>query len=315
MSKQVDPKKPVTNPAKATTPAQPAQPKPAQGAAPKNPVAEPRVAKKPDTQAPVQAKPVDPKAAPAKAVPAKPTDAKVAPAKAVPAKPTDAKAAPVKPTDAKAQPAAPQKPTLHSDIDKIVVDATKGYEHKKTSKTEIVHEVKEVKIAGDDKKQYTALVVYLPFVYYKNHKGLLSKIVNDIQSKKKLPTFLVAQRTLINKKSDFKQKISRNRTLTSVYDSILEDLISPGTIIGKRQRYHLDGSQHNKIFLNEESKAFLENKTTLITQIYKQLTNRKVTFEFRPEINFIKVPLIKSPRAKPIRKAAPKKDNAAVAAQ
>lgn len=311
MSKQVDPKKPVTNPAKATTPAQPAQPKPAQVAAPKNPVAEPRVVKKPDTQAPVQAKPVDSKAAPAKAVPAKPVDPKAAPAKAAPVKPTDAKAVPATP----AQPAGPQKSTLHSDIDKIVVDATKGYEHKKTSKTEIVHEVKEVKIVGDDKKQYTALVVYLPFVYFKNHKGLLSKIVNDIQSKKKLPTFLVAQRTLINKKSDFKQKISRNRTLTSVYDSILEDLISPGTIIGKRQRYHLDGSQHNKIFLNEESKAFLENKTTLIAQIYKQLTNRKVTFEFRPEINFIKVPLIKAPRAKPIRKAAPKKDNAAVAAQ
>lgn len=251
----------------------------------KAPVVDAKTAKKAETQAPAQ------------------VAKKVAPVAAAPAK--GAQAAP-------AQAAAPQKSTLHTDIDKIVVDATKNYEHKKTSKTEIVHEVKEVKITGDDKKSYTALVVYLPFVYVKNHKGLLSKLVNDIQSKKKLPTFIVSQRTLINKKADFKQKIPRNRTLTAVYDSILEDLIAPGTIIGKRQRYHLDGSQHTKIFLNEESKTFLESKINLIAQIYFKLTNRKVSFEFRHETSYIKVPLIKAPRAKTAKRgtAGPKKESA-----
>ena len=213
------------------------------------------------------------------------------------------------PKVAEVKPAENQKSNIHREVDKIVVDVTKHSEHKKTVKTEIVHEVKEIKFVADDKKTYNALVVYLPFVYVKNHKALLPKIVNEIQTKKKVPTFVLSQRTVINKKSDFNQKIPRNRTFTSVYDSILEDLIAPGIIIGKRTRYHLDGSQHIKIFLNEESKQFLESKTNIISQIYFTLTNRKVSFEFRHEISFIQVPLIKAPRAKvtkrPQKKEAP----------
>lgn len=285
MSKQVDSKKAID------TKAKPAQTKPAEA--------------KPAQAAP--AKPAQPaQAAPAKAAPA-------APAKAAPALPVKAAPAKAAPVDPKAKAAAPQKPSLQAEIDKIVVDLTKNYEHKKTTKTEIVSEVKEIKITNDDKKTINVLVVYLPYVYYKNHKGLLSKIVNDVQNKKKLPTFIVSQRTLIHKKSDYKQKIPRNRTLTSVYDSILEDLISPGVIIGKRLRYHLDGSQHIKVFLNEESKGFLDGKLNLIAQIYHKLTNRKVSFEFRHEISYIKVPLIKAPRAKVAKKGANIKKDAAQA--
>lgn len=280
MSKQVDPKatKTVDNKAKQTdSKAKPAQAQPVQAA--------------PAKQAQAQA-------APAKQAQAQPAQAKAA--QAAPAK--GALAAPAKADEKKAD--VPQKSAIHTEIDKIVVDATKNYADKKTSKTEIVHEVKEIKIAGDDKKTYNALVVYLPFVYVKNHRALISKIINDIQTKKKLPTFVVSQRTLINKKSDFKQKIPRNRTLTAVYDSLLEDLISPGVIIGKRLRFHLDGTQHTKVFLNQESKEFLESKINMIAQIYKQLTNRKVSFEFRHEVSYIRVPLVKSQRAKIAKKGA-----------
>jgi len=211
------------------------------------------------------------------------------------------------------QPAAP-KLSLHAEVDKLVVEATRNYEHKKTVKTELVHEVKELKVVDDDKKTKSTLVVYLPYVYVKNHRGLLSKLVNDIQNKKKMPVFLVSHRTLLNPKSAHKQQIPRSRTLTQVYDSVLEDLVSPATIIGKRMRYHLDGTQHTKVFLSDESKAFLENKMACIPQIYKQLTNRKVTLEFRPESSYIRVPLIKAPRQKQPKRNNPKKE-AAVAAQ
>ena len=302
MSKQVDSKniKAGDNKAKQTdskakveqTQAKPAQAKPAQAQAP---------AQAKPAQAQAQAKPAQAatQAKPAQAA----TQGKAAPA------PAQGKAAAVDPKAAKLATAdkkdeAPQKSAIHTEIDKLVVDATKHFADKKTTKTEIVHDVKEIKITGDDKKTYTALVVYLPFVYVKNHRALISKIVNDIQTKKKLPTFVVSQRTLINKKADFKQKIPRNRTLTAVYDSLLEDLISPGVIIGKRLRFHLDGTQHAKIFLNQESKEFLESKLNLIAQIYKQLTNRKVSFEFRHETSYIKVPLLKIQRTKIAKKGA-----------
>ena len=201
-----------------------------------------------------------------------------------------------------------QKSNLHKEIDKIIVDITKHSENKKTTKSEILVDVKEVKISGEDKKSFNALVIYLPFVYVKNHKSLLAKIVNEVQAKKKVPAFVLSQRTVIHKKADFNQKIPRNRTLTSVYDSILDDLIAPGILIGKRLRYHLDGSQHTKVFLNEESRAFIEHKTHSIAQIYKHLTNRKITFEFKPEPSYIQVPLVKAPRAKNVKKPFAKKE-------
>ena len=200
------------------------------------------------------------------------------------------------------------KSALHKEIDGIVVSVTKHSEHKKTSKSEIVVDVKEVKISGEDKKTYSALVIYLPFVYVKNHKTLLAKIVNEVQAKKKMPAFVLSQRTIIHKKADFNQRIPRNRTLTSVYDSILDDLIAPGIVIGKRFRYHLDGSQHTKIFLNEESRAFIETKTHAIAQIYKHLTNRKISFEFKPEASYIQVPLIKERRTKQVKKPYVKRE-------
>lgn len=201
-----------------------------------------------------------------------------------------------------------QKSNLHKEIDKIIVDITKHSENKKTTKSEILVDVKEVKIVGEDKKNFNALVIYLPFVYVKNHKSLLAKIVNEVQAKKKVPAFVLSQRTVIHKKADFNQKIPRNRTLTSVYDSILDDLIAPGILIGKRLRYHLDGSQHTKVFLNEESRAFIEHKTHSIAQIYKHLTNRKITFEFKPEPSYIQVPLVKAPRTKHVKKPFAKKE-------
>ena len=211
-----------------------------------------------------------------------------------------------KPTEAKHPENA--KSILHKEIDRIVLDVTKNSDQKKTAKTEIVREVKELKIQGDDKKTYSALVIYLPFVYVKNHRSLLAKIVNEVQSKKKIPAFILSQRTVINLQSDFNQKVPRNRTLTSVYDSILEDLIAPGIVIGKRIRYHLDGTQHTKVFVNEESRAFIENKTHTVAQIYKILTNRKINFEFRPEPSFIQIPLIKVQRSKQPKKTYAKKE-------
>ena len=62
----------------------------------------------------------------------------------------------------------------------------------------------------------------------------------------------VAQRRVLPKptrNSRVQQKRPRSRTLTSVHDRILEDLVFPSEITGKRTRVSTDGSKLLKVYV------------------------------------------------------------------
>jgi len=185
---------------------------------------------------------------------------------------------------------------LSAEIAKIVQDLVPDNRvDKRSPRPTLVSDVKEFQFTTPDKKAVNALIIYLPFTFVQNNRSLVTKIVNEIQKRKNRHAFVLAKRTVINKKSDFKQMIPRNRTMTSVYDSMLEDLIFPANVIGRRYRYRLNGTQLCKVFLSEESKPYLEDRAELIAQLYFALTNRKIAFEFRPEPTFIQIPKMKAP--------------------
>lgn len=59
-----------------------------------------------------------------------------------------------------------------------------------------------------------------------------------------------------------------SRTLTSVYDAILEDLVYPVEIVGKRIRVKLDGSQLIKVHLDKNEQTNIEHKVYLFSFLY-----------------------------------------------
>lgn len=99
----------------------------------------------------------------------------------------------------------------------------------------------------------------------------------------------------------------RSRTLTAVHDAMLEDVVHPAEIVGKRVRYRLDGSKIIKvdailflvkamcfmqcfcielvlfclqIFLDPKARNDTEYKLETFSGVYRKLSGKDVVFEY-----------------------------------
>lgn len=77
-----------------------------------------------------------------------------------------------------------------------------------------------------------------------------------------------------------KQKRPRSRTLKSVHESIMTDLVYPVEIVGRRILQREDGSQILKIILDEKERGSVDYRLDTYKEVYKRLTGATVNFEF-----------------------------------
>lgn len=65
-------------------------------------------------------------------------------------------------------------------------------------------------------------------------------------------------------KNTYEHIFSCSRTLTWVYDAILDDLVFPAEIVGKRIRVKLDGKQVMKVHLDKTQQTNIEHKVSSV---------------------------------------------------
>ena len=98
---------------------------------------------------------------------------------------------------------------------------------------------------------------------------------------------IIGQRTIlaptVNRKLHTKGPRSRSRTLTAVHDAMLDDIVYPTEIVGKRMRYKADGSKTLKVLLDAKDQVNVETKLDTFASVYGKLTNKDVVFEFPVE--------------------------------
>jgi len=149
--------------------------------------------------------------------------------------------------------------------------------------------VKEIDYTSKDKKKSKPVyVVYVPYPCLKVIQKLHKKLVPELEAKLKAQVLIVAKRTIQSKwlKTHKTQKRPNSRTLTAVHDAVLEDLLQPANVIGRRIRHRIDGTSVQKIILDQNDKDLIEDKLDAIAYVYKKISTKDITFEFRPEVTY-----------------------------
>jgi len=137
---------------------------------------------------------------------------------------------------------------------------------------------KEVDAAG--KK---AVVIFVPFRQHSKFKKVQGRLIRELEKKLNgKHVLIIAQRTILSKTYTRKsgQPRPRSRTLTSVHNSVLDDIAFPTQIVGKRVRTRLDGSKLLKVLLDPKDTKEVDYKLKTFAAVYKKLTNKNVEFIF-----------------------------------
>merc|ERR1712151_466784 len=155
--------------------------------------------------------------------------------------------------------------------------------------SDIKADVRDIYISGakemDVGRNNKAVVVYFPFRVWKNVQKIQGRLIRELEKKfSKKHLVFVANRTILDK--NFRRKglkvRPRSRTLTSVHESILEDVVGPTEIFGKRTRITVDGTKTLKVILDpkDKDKENVEAKLATFAGVYKKLTNKEAVFMF-----------------------------------
>ena len=128
----------------------------------------------------------------------------------------------------------------------------------------------------------TAVVIHVPFRKLKQFNKIQQRLVRELEKKFSGKDVVLVAPRRINPvpSSGFARARPRSRTLTAVHTALLEDLVYPTEIVGKRQRYRLDGSRLLKVYLDPKDRNTTEYKLDTFAGVYKKLTGKEVVFEF-----------------------------------
>jgi small subunit ribosomal protein S7e len=131
----------------------------------------------------------------------------------------------------------------------------------------------------------TAIVLYVPYKLRKSFNKVQVRLVRELEKKfSGRHVLIIAQRTILGKSYARNQKANgprpRSRTMTAVHNAILEDIVYPTEVAGKRIRYKLDGKRLLKVILDNKDQANVEGRTETYAAVYGKLTNQTVSFSF-----------------------------------
>merc|ERR1719389_924510 len=180
-----------------------------------------------------------------------------------------------------------EKGAVPNELENEIAKALLDLEVSNTS--EIKNELREIVISGakefEVKQGRKVAVVFVPYRAWKSVSKIQGRLIRELEKKfSKRHVVFTANRTILNKnfrRQGFQVR-PRSRTLTSVQEQVLEDIVGPTEIVGKRTRCRVDGSKLLKVTLDprDKEKDNVEEKLQTFSVVYSQLTTKDAVFTF-----------------------------------
>merc|ERR1712224_701266 len=137
---------------------------------------------------------------------------------------------------------------------------------------------KEIEVARCRK----AILIQVPIRLLHNIRAscILQLIIKELEQKFSGTdvVFTASYQILPKPKSGILSRRARSRTLTSVHETILRDLVYPSEIVGKRFRYGPDGSKSLIVYLEQKDRYCTEHKLETFSAIYEKITGKNAVF-------------------------------------
>ncbi|RAL46600.1 hypothetical protein DM860_004879 [Cuscuta australis] len=141
-----------------------------------------------------------------------------------------------------------------------------------------INSATQIDVSGSRK----AVVVHVPYRLRKAFRKIHPRLVRELEKKfSGKDVVVIATRRIVRppKKGAAVQR-PRSRTMTAVHEAILEDMVFPAEIVGKRIKYRIDGSKIMKVLLDTKSRNDTEYKLDTFTSVYRKLSGKDVVFEY-----------------------------------
>merc|ERR1712110_818254 len=136
-----------------------------------------------------------------------------------------------------------------------------------------------------------AIVISVPTPQVNGWRKIQEKLVRELEKKfSNKHVIIVGHRKVMPEEKRkasancYKQKRPISRSIKHVHENVLEDIVFPSIIIGKRIKHKTDNKSFIKAFLNKSTQGDTEHKTATFSAVYKRLTGKNVMFEF-PEFD------------------------------
>ena len=179
------------------------------------------------------------------------------------------------------------KKTQKTDTNQASNLVTKVFANFADRNTQHKGDMKELKIVHvttfkyEDNKE--CLLVSVNESGAKNLQRVHVELVKSLESTSGKPCLVIPSRKTVDGKkfSNFiGKKVPRTKTLTYTRELLLEDLLFPATIVGKRTRYPRGQQKQLKVLIDSVDKDTISSKTTPICVAHKSLTGHELSLDF-----------------------------------